>query len=103
MESDTQVAGRVREPGPSIHLRQQLIFFYRENGECTEFSVVGEPTEQDGVYSAICKYTKKVSLNSTSESKEFAKFQYLQDLDQFLISACLVNVIGHLLANIPNL
>lgn len=62
MESDTQVAGRVREPGPSIYLIQQLIFFYRENGQCIEFSVVGEETEQDGVYTVFCKYTKKKSL-----------------------------------------
>lgn len=46
---------------------------------------------------------KKVSLNSTSDCKEFAKLQCLQNLDPFLISASLVNIIGHLIANIPNL
>lgn len=50
-------------------------------------SLLSDKAGEDGVHSVTCKYAKKkkVFLNSTSNCKEFAKPQYLQDLGQFLI------------------
>lgn len=79
----------MRQLVPSVSLEQQLILFYRVNGECTEISLICDKAEEDDVYTLTCKYAtkkKKVFLNSTSNCKEFTKPQYLQKLDEFLIS-----------------
>ena len=65
----------------------QLILFPRIKGECIEFTFVTDETKEKGVYSVIRKYTfKKVSVNSTSNSKKFTESQYLWDGDPFLIN-----------------
>lgn len=91
---DTQVTGRVREPGPSIYLEQQLVLFYRENGQCTESYVIANKTGEDGVYSVFCKYTKKCLSKFYFQMQELTNSLYQQDHIQFLISASLVNRTG---------
>lgn len=77
----------MKEPAPSVSLGHRLILLYRVSGACTEMSLLSDKAGEDGVHSVTCKYAKKkkVFLNSTSNCKEFAKPQYLQDLGQFLI------------------
>lgn len=76
----------MKEPAPSVSLGHRLILFYRVSGACPEMSLLSDKAGEDGVHSVTCKYAKrKVCLNSTSNCKEFAKPQYLQDLGQFLI------------------
>lgn len=47
------------EPDSSIPPGHQLILFYRENGECIEYSPICDKTENDGEYITYCKYTLK--------------------------------------------
>ena len=51
----------MRGLAPSISPWYHLILLYRVNGECAELSLVLDETEEDGVYSVNCKYTKKSS------------------------------------------
>ncbi|XP_074218122.1 lipocalin Can f 6.0101 [Camelus bactrianus] len=40
----------MRQLVPSVSLEQQLILFYRVNGECTEISLICDKAEEDDVY-----------------------------------------------------
>ncbi|XP_032335021.1 allergen Fel d 4-like [Camelus ferus] len=49
----------MRQLVPSVSLEQQLILFYRVNGECTEISLICDKAEEDDVYTLTCKYATK--------------------------------------------
>lgn len=84
----------MRKPASSVCLGHQLVLFYRVNGQCTEIVLLCDETEKSGVYSAACKYIKQSLFQLASNSKGITKPQYLQDLDQFLMSAYLDNIMG---------